>query len=59
MDYALSGVMVPAGEHELTFRYRSRWLTLGSILSGITAIAVLGVVVLPIFPGSVFRLRSR
>jgi hypothetical protein len=59
VDYALSGVMVPAGEHELTFRYRSRWLTLGGVLSGITVIAILGIVLLPIFPGSVFHPRSR
>ena len=56
VDYALSGVIVPAGEHELTFRYRSRWLTLGGILSGVTAIIVLGMVLLP---GSVLPTRSR
>jgi hypothetical protein len=59
VDYALSGVIVPAGEHELTFRYRSHWLTVGSILSVITAIALLGVVFFPVFPGSVFPRRSR
>jgi hypothetical protein len=33
VDYALSGVVVPAGNHELTFRYRSFWFLLGGIIS--------------------------
>jgi hypothetical protein len=59
VDYALSGVVVPAGDHELTLRYRSRGFTLGAALSGITAIMILGFVLGPAFPGSVFRRRSR
>jgi len=59
VDYALSGVIVPAGEHEVTFRYRSGWLTIGGVISGMTAIIVIGLVLLPIFPGSVFSRRSR
>lgn len=35
VDYALSGVVVPAGDHELTFRYRSRWFQTGAVLSGL------------------------
>lgn len=45
-DYALSGVIVPAGEHELTFRYRSRWLAAGAILSAATTFACLAMLLL-------------
>ncbi len=41
VDYALSGVIVPAGDHELTFGYRSTWFRLGAVLSALTAVAVL------------------
>jgi hypothetical protein len=41
VDYALSGVIVPAGNHELTFRYRSNWFRLGATLSSLTALACL------------------
>ena len=44
VDYALSGVFVPAGEHELTFQYRSRWFRLGALVSLITAAACLGII---------------
>ena len=45
VDYALSGVFVPAGEHELTFQYRSRWFRLGAAASLITVAACLGLLV--------------
>jgi len=38
-DYALSGVIVPAGDHELMFRYRSTWFRLGAILSALAVAA--------------------
>ncbi len=41
-DYALSGVIVPAGAHELTFRYRSIRFALGALLSGVTMLALAG-----------------
>jgi hypothetical protein len=41
VDYALSGVIVPAGGHELTFRYHASWFRLGAILSALTALACL------------------
>jgi len=43
VDYALSGVFVPAGEHELAFQYRSRWFRLGAMMSLITAACCLGI----------------
>ncbi len=46
VDYALSGVFAPAGAHELTFRYRSRWLRTGAVLSAATMVACLGVILL-------------
>ena len=49
VDYALSGVIVPAGDHQLTFQYRSRWLRVGAIASLFTAAACLGIILLPFF----------
>jgi hypothetical protein len=54
VDYALSGVIVPAGEHELTFQYRSQWFRIGAIASILTAAACLGII-LP----SILRRRVR
>lgn len=45
VDYALSGVFVPAGDHELTFRYQSRWFRLGAVLSGLAGALCLGFVI--------------
>ncbi len=45
VDYALSGVIVPAGEHELEFRYRSNWFRTGAALSLLTAAALMAVLV--------------
>ena len=42
-DYALSGVMVPAGQHQLTLRFRPEYFLLGAALS---IAAVIGIVVL-------------
>jgi len=33
VDLALSGVAVPAGSHDLVFRYRSNWFRTGAIIS--------------------------
>lgn len=43
VDYALSGVFVPGGEHEVTLQYRSRWFWLGATASVVTAAACLGI----------------
>jgi hypothetical protein len=49
VDYALSGVLVPAGEHELTLQYRSHWFRLGAMASLITAAACLGMMLRSLF----------
>jgi uncharacterized membrane protein YfhO len=49
VDYALSGVLVPAGEHEVTLQYRSRWFRLGAIASLVTAAACLGMILRSLF----------
>ncbi|HLX43241.1 MAG TPA: YfhO family protein [Bryobacteraceae bacterium] len=54
VDYALSGVIVPAGDHELVFHYRSRWFRIGALSSILTAAACLGII-LP----SILRKRVR
>ncbi len=41
VDVALSGVFAPAGDHELTFSYRSRWFLLGAAISGLTLIGII------------------
>jgi hypothetical protein len=42
-DYALSGVIVPAGAHELTFSYRSRYFLTGAMVSGLTLLVLVGI----------------
>jgi len=51
VDDALSGVFVPAGGHELTFRYRSNWFGWGAAISGLASIGII--------LGSAFFLRRR
>lgn len=46
VDAALSGVFAPAGDHELTFRYRSNWFVYGAMAS---ALAVTGIILSSIF----------
>jgi hypothetical protein len=41
-DEAMMGVVVPAGSHELTLRYRSTWFLTGAMVSLLSWIAVLG-----------------
>ena len=41
VDVGLSGVFAPAGDHELTFSYRSRWFLLGAAISGLTLIGII------------------
>jgi hypothetical protein len=36
VDLALSGVIVPAGSHELVFRYQSTWFRTGALISAIS-----------------------
>jgi hypothetical protein len=38
VDDALSGVFAPAGNHELTFQYRSNWFNWGAAISGLTLV---------------------
>ena len=45
-DYALIGVVVPAGDHEMTLRYRSTWFSLGALVSGLTVAGLVGVLLL-------------
>jgi hypothetical protein len=40
-DYALSGVIAPAGNHELTFRFRSRWFVWGAMVSGLALAGII------------------
>jgi hypothetical protein len=49
VDDALSGVFAPAGTHELRFRYHSNWFLLGAIISGLSALALLGLVLSSVF----------
>jgi hypothetical protein len=46
VDGALSGVLAPAGNHELTFHYHSNWFLLGASLS---ALALIGIILSSIF----------
>ena len=39
-DYLFRGVLVPAGAHTIEFRYRPRSFYLGSVISVLTALAV-------------------
>ncbi len=41
VDEALTGVFVPAGEHQITLQYRSTKFRTGAVLSGLEAIAIL------------------
>jgi hypothetical protein len=41
VDGALSGVFAPAGDYELTFRYRSNWFVWGAAIS---ALALIGII---------------
>jgi hypothetical protein len=41
VDGALSGVFAPAGDHELTFRYRSNWFVGGAAISALTLIGII------------------
>ena len=43
-DFALSGVIVPAGEHDLVFEYRPRWFRTGAILSILSALICMGII---------------
>jgi len=54
VDDALSGVFVPAGSHELTFRYRSNWFAWGATISVLSVLSVAGIIL-----SSAFRLRRR
>jgi hypothetical protein len=40
VDYALSGVVVPAGQHQLTLQFRPKYFPAGAALSMATAIAM-------------------
>jgi hypothetical protein len=40
VDLALSGVTVPAGSHELLFRYESTWFRTGALISAVSWIGV-------------------
>ena len=48
VDYALNGVILPSGDHILTFQYRSQWFRLGAFASLFSAVACLGII-LPSF----------
>ncbi len=54
VDGALSGVLAPAGTHELTFRYRSNWFPMGA---GISLLALLGIITLGFLWPSIFLRR--
>jgi hypothetical protein len=40
-DYAFSGVIAPAGQHDLTLEFRPQYLLIGGALSGITALGLI------------------
>jgi uncharacterized membrane protein YfhO len=44
VDHALSGVVVPAGEHQLDFEFRSEWFTIGALLSFLGVLTAAGAV---------------
>lgn len=50
VDYALSGVIVPAGDHELTFRYHPRWFRWGAVVSSLAALLCAGFLLSGYFP---------
>jgi hypothetical protein len=41
VDDALSGVFAPAGDHELTFRFRSTWFGWGAAISLVAALGII------------------
>lgn len=55
VDLALSGVAVPAGSHELVFRYESTWFRTGAVIS---AILWMGVVIWFVWPWIARRRHS-
>ena len=44
-DGGLTGIKVPDGEHKIEFFYRTPGLTVGAVLSALSALAVSGLVV--------------
>jgi hypothetical protein len=48
VDEALTGVFVPAGEHQITLQYRSSLFHAGALLSGLGAIVILLGLALPL-----------
>ena len=47
-DYAIMGTVVPAGEHEVSFRFRPTSLRVGGAISALTALGlIVGVLVRP------------
>jgi hypothetical protein len=42
VDYALRGVVVPAGKHEISFRYYPKSVLIGFLISLVTGLAMLG-----------------
>jgi hypothetical protein len=54
VDYLLRGVVVPAGAHVIEWRFESRSLTIGTLISGMTAAALIVVCI-----GAPFRRRFR
>ena len=40
VDLALSGVTVPAGSHDLLFRYESTWFRTGALISAVSWLGV-------------------
>jgi len=56
VDEALSGIFAPAGNHELTFHYRSNWFGLGAAISILTLIIMMACT---IFFSSILRRDRR
>ena len=46
VDYALSGVVVPAGAHQLTLQFRPNYFRMGAVVS---LVGALGVLILVLF----------
>ena len=45
VDYALTGIFVPAGSHEVNFAYRPTWFAAGAGVSALAAVAGLAIAV--------------